>query len=55
MKEKAVCKNRKTIGFLIDRIDSALEEIKKNSGILYDERVLDAWIRLFTEKGYVLK
>jgi len=33
-------------------IDIALEEIKKNKGILYDEAVADACLKLFTEKGY---
>ena len=28
-------------------IDAALEEIQKNKGILYDERVVDACIKLF--------
>ena len=33
-------------------IDAALEEISKNSGILYDPEVVDACLRLFKEKGY---
>ncbi len=33
-------------------IDAALEEISKNSGILYDPEVVDACLRLFHEKGY---
>jgi putative nucleotidyltransferase with HDIG domain len=33
-------------------IDKALEEIEKNKGILYDEAVADACLRLFREKGY---
>jgi PAS domain S-box-containing protein len=33
-------------------IESALEEIEKNQGILYDENVVDACLRLFREKGY---
>jgi HD-GYP domain-containing protein (c-di-GMP phosphodiesterase class II) len=33
-------------------VDAALEEIKKNKGILYDHAVADACIRLFEEKGY---
>ena len=36
-------------------IDSALEEIEKNKGILYDDTVADACLRLFREKGYQLK
>jgi PAS domain S-box-containing protein/putative nucleotidyltransferase with HDIG domain len=35
-------------------IDAALREIKKNKGILYDEAVVDACLRLFREKGYQL-
>ncbi len=33
-------------------IDSALDEIKKNSGRLYDKEVVDACARLFREKGF---
>lgn len=33
-------------------IEKALEEIRKNKGILYDEAVADACLKLFTEKGY---
>jgi HD-GYP domain-containing protein (c-di-GMP phosphodiesterase class II) len=33
-------------------IEAALEEIKKNKGILYDNAVADACLRLFREKGY---
>jgi PAS domain S-box-containing protein/putative nucleotidyltransferase with HDIG domain len=33
-------------------LDGALEEISKNSGILYDADVVDACIRLFREKGF---
>ena len=33
-------------------IEAALEEIKKNKGILYDDTVADACLRLFREKGY---
>ena len=36
-------------------IKEALEEIEKNSGILYDEAVTDACLRLFREKGYHLE
>jgi len=36
-------------------IEAALEEIKKNKGILYDHAVADACLRLFREKGYQLK
>jgi PAS domain S-box-containing protein len=35
-------------------IDVALEEIEKNKGILYDNAVADACLRLFREKGYKL-
>ena len=33
-------------------IEAALEEIEKNKGILYDDTVADACLRLFREKGY---
>lgn len=33
-------------------IDSALEEIEKNRGILYDEKVVDACLRLFRQQGF---
>ncbi|MFA5323225.1 MAG: HD domain-containing phosphohydrolase, partial [Smithella sp.] len=33
-------------------IDAALEEIEKNKGILYDDAVVDACLRLFRETGY---
>jgi PAS domain S-box-containing protein len=35
-------------------IEAALEEIEKNKGILYDDIVADACLRLFREKGYQL-
>jgi HD-GYP domain-containing protein (c-di-GMP phosphodiesterase class II) len=35
-------------------IDAALEEIEKNKGILYDDAVADACLRLFREKSYQL-
>lgn len=35
-------------------VESALEEIEQNRGILYDEAVVDACLRLFREKGYQL-
>jgi putative two-component system response regulator len=35
-------------------IDKALEEISQNRGTLYDPEVVDACLRLFTEKGYEL-
>ena len=35
-------------------IEAALEEIEKNKGILYDNTVADACLRLFREKGYQL-
>lgn len=33
-------------------LDKAMEEISKNSGILYDPDVVDAGLRLFREKGF---
>ena len=36
-------------------LEAALEEIEKNKGILYDDVVADACLRLFREKGYQLK
>ena len=36
-------------------LEAALEEIEKNKGILYDNDVVDACLRLFREKGYQLK
>ena len=33
-------------------IEKALEEISLNRGILYDSEVVDACVRLFTEKGF---
>ena len=35
-------------------IETALEEIEQNKGILYDDIVADACLRLFREKGYQL-
>jgi len=35
-------------------IPAALEEIEKNKGILYDARVVEACLQLFTEKGFKL-
>lgn len=35
-------------------IEKALEEILKNKGVLYDQEVVDACLRLFTEKGFTL-
>ena len=35
-------------------IEAALEEIEKNKGILYDDAVADACLRLFREKSYKL-
>jgi len=35
-------------------IETALEEIEKNKGILYDPDIVDACIRIFREKGYQL-
>jgi PAS domain S-box-containing protein len=36
-------------------IHAALEEIEKNKGILYDNTVVDACLRLFREKGFLLE
>ncbi len=36
-------------------IDKALEEISAKRGILYDPEAADACLRLFREKGYILK
>jgi HD-GYP domain-containing protein (c-di-GMP phosphodiesterase class II) len=36
-------------------IEAALEEIEKNKGILYDNAVANACLRLFREKGYQLE
>ncbi|OGP67711.1 MAG: hypothetical protein A2W27_10865, partial [Deltaproteobacteria bacterium RBG_16_44_11] len=36
-------------------IEAALKEIEKNKGILYDDIVADACLRLFQEKSYQLK
>jgi PAS domain S-box-containing protein len=36
-------------------VDKALEEIKKNSGIHYDPKVVETCIKLFVEKGYKFK
>jgi len=33
-------------------IGEALEEISRNKGVLYDPEVVDACLRLFTEKGF---
>ncbi len=33
-------------------LDKALEEISKNKGTLYDPKVVDACLKLFTEKGF---
>jgi HD-GYP domain-containing protein (c-di-GMP phosphodiesterase class II) len=33
-------------------IDKALEEISKKRGILYDPKVVDACLTLFTKKGF---
>ncbi len=35
-------------------IEPALQEIEKNKGVLYDEAVVNACLRLFREKGYKL-
>ena len=36
-------------------IEAAMEEVEKNKGILYDNTVADACLKLFREKGYQLK
>lgn len=36
-------------------IDTALEEIEKNKGVLFDDQVVDACLKLFREKGYKLE
>ena len=36
-------------------IDTALEEISKNRGVLYDSEVVDSCLRLLNEKGYKLR
>jgi len=36
-------------------IEAAIEEIEKNKGILYDDAVADACLKLFREKNYQLK
>jgi len=33
-------------------IDKALEEIVQNQGILYDTEVVEACLKVFTEKGF---
>jgi len=32
--------------------DKALEELPKNSGVLYDPKVVEACVKLFTKKGF---
>jgi len=36
-------------------IDKALEEVSQNRGILYDPNVVDACLKLFTEKRFSFK
>jgi putative two-component system response regulator len=36
-------------------MDEALEEITQNRGVLYDPEVVDACLKLFSEKGFTLK
>ncbi|MBA4417924.1 MAG: hypothetical protein C0392_08445 [Syntrophus sp. (in: bacteria)] len=36
-------------------MDTALEEIEKNKGILYNEKVVEACVKLFREKGFAFK
>lgn len=33
-------------------VDKALEEITQNKGTLYDAKVVDACVKLLTEKGF---
>ncbi len=33
-------------------LDEALEELAQNRGVLYDPEVVDACLKLFTEKGF---
>ena len=33
-------------------MEEVFEEISKNKGILYDPEVLDAYLKLFKEKGF---
>jgi HD-GYP domain-containing protein (c-di-GMP phosphodiesterase class II) len=35
-------------------MEAAINEIEKNKGILYDEVVVNACLRLFRDKGYQL-
>ena len=36
-------------------IEKALEEISQKKGLLYDSKVVDTCIKLFTEKGFKLE
>ena len=36
-------------------MDETLEEISQNRGVLYDAEVVDACLKLFTEKGLELE
>jgi HD-GYP domain-containing protein (c-di-GMP phosphodiesterase class II) len=36
-------------------INKALEEIEKNRGVLYENTIADACLRLFREKGFKLE
>lgn len=36
-------------------IEKALQEISQNRGVLYDAEVVDACLKLFTEKGFKLQ
>ena len=33
-------------------LDKALEEISRNRGVLYDFKMIDVCLKLFTEKGF---
>ncbi|MDO9529414.1 MAG: hypothetical protein Q7J27_09665, partial [Syntrophales bacterium] len=37
-----------------EKIEDALEEISRNKDVLYDPQVVDACLKLFTEKGFTL-
>jgi len=36
-------------------VDLALREITENRGVLFDTEAVDACLRLFREKGYIIK
>jgi PAS domain S-box-containing protein len=47
---EAMCSHRPYRAFL--GIDNVLKEISQNRGVLYDPRVVDTVLRLFTKKGF---